>query len=77
VILASSVAPKVDRATDGSRFEHSAITWCAGFVIFLRGSGLRLLTLYPDTLWRTGLVGIIAFLGWIAIDPSSTCVEVR
>jgi hypothetical protein len=66
--LACRVGPKIDRLTDGSRLEHRAVTWFAGFIIFLWASGIRMMWLYPDPRWTTGLIGVAGFLAWIAVD---------
>jgi hypothetical protein len=67
-LLACRAGPEIDRYTDGSRFEHRAITWSAGFIMFLWSSGIRMMALYPDPQWKTGLIGIAAFLAWITVD---------
>lgn len=66
--LARKIGPKLDAFTDGSRLAHWAITLWAAFIMFLWGSGLRMMSLYPDPQWRVGLVGVVAFLGWILSD---------
>jgi hypothetical protein len=67
-LFAIRIGPKIDRMTDGSRLEHRAVTWFAGFIMFLWTSGIRMLSLYPDPQWKSGLIGIAAFLAWIALD---------
>ena len=67
-LLARRVGPRIDGLIDGSRLEHRAVTWFAGFVMFLWSSGIRMMALYPDPQWKTGLIGIAAFVAWIAID---------
>jgi len=44
----------------------------AGFIMFLWGSGLRIMSLYPDPQWKVGLIGVFAFLGWILVDRYQT-----
>jgi hypothetical protein len=34
-----------------------------GFVVFQWGSGLRIMSLYPDRKWKWGVVGVFAFIG--------------
>ena len=67
-LFARRVGPKIDFWTDGSLLEHRSITWFAGFIMFLWASGIRMLSLYPDPQWRTGLIGVAAFIGWILMD---------
>jgi len=67
-ILARRIAPQIDLKTDGSLLEHKAITWSAGFVMFLWSSGLRMIWLYPDPQWKTGLIGIVGLAVWILLD---------
>ena len=67
-LLARRIGPSIGSLTDGSRLEHRAITWFAGFIMFLWSSGIRMMVLYPDSQWKTGLIGIAAFVAWVAID---------
>jgi len=70
--LARRVGVQLDAFTDGSRFEHRSIMLAAGFIMFLWGSGLRIMSLYPDPQWKVGLIGVFAFLGWILVDRYQT-----
>lgn len=67
-VLARKVAPKLDAFTDGSRLVHWAIVLSTAFILFLWGSGLRMMSLYPDPQWKVGLVGVVAFFGWVLVD---------
>ena len=67
-LFARRIGPKIDFWTDGSRFEHRAVTGFAGFIIFLWGSGIRILWLYPNPQWRVGLLGVVGFVLWILAD---------
>lgn len=66
--LLHRVGRTLDHMTDGTPFEHRAVAWGAGFIIFLWTSGLRFITLYPDPQWRVGLVGVACFMAWVALD---------
>lgn len=65
-VLVRSVMPRLDQILGGSRRKHWIVVCFTGFVIFLWGSGLRIMSLYPDRQWKWGLVGVFAFLAWIA-----------
>ena len=67
-VFARRVGSKLDIFTDGSRSVHWTIVSSAAFIMFLWGSGLRIMSLYPDPQWKIGLVGIAAFFGWILAD---------
>jgi hypothetical protein len=67
-LFARRIGPKIDQLTDGSLVEHRAVTWFAGFIMFLWASGIRMLSLYPDPQWKAGLIGFAAFVAWIVID---------
>jgi hypothetical protein len=67
-ILARRVGPKLDALADGDRLVHWAIVLSTAFLLFLWGSGLRMMSLYPDPQWKVGFVGLAAFFGWILVD---------
>ena len=67
-ILARRIGSKLDRFTDASRSVHWAIVAATAFILFLWGSGLRMMSLYPDPQWKTGLVGVAAFFAWLLAD---------
>ena len=69
-LLARRIGPKIDAFTDGSRFAHRSIVVAAAFVMFLWGSGIRMMSLYPDPQWKAGLVGIVGFVFWLLLDRS-------
>ena len=66
--LANRINQKLDRFTDGSRFVHWAIVSSAAFTMFLWGSGIRIMSLYPDPQWKVGLVGVAGFFGWLLVN---------
>lgn len=67
-VLARRVGPKLDAFTDRSRLVHWAVVLSTAFILFLWGSGLRMISLYPEPQWRAGLVGVAAFVGWVLAD---------
>ncbi len=70
-ILAGRIRPALDCFTDGSRIVHWAIVASAAFIMFLWGSGIRFMSLYPDPLWRVGLLGVAGFFGWLLVEKSA------
>jgi hypothetical protein len=64
--------PRVDAVARGNRVKHRIVVWFTAFILFLWGSGLRILSLYPDRQWKTGLIGVVAFFGWIFADHLQT-----
>ena len=67
-VLARRIAPRLDTFADGSPLVHWTIVISTAFILFLWGSGLRMLSLYPDPQSKTGIVGGVAFLAWILAD---------
>jgi hypothetical protein len=67
-VLARRVGPRLDTFANGDRLTHWAVVLATAFILFLWGSGLRMISLYPDTQWKVGLLGFPAFLGWILVD---------
>jgi hypothetical protein len=66
-VLLRRVTPRLDQVMGGSRTKHWIIVCFTAFVMFLWGSGLRIMALYPERQWRWGLVGLFGFLAWLAI----------
>jgi hypothetical protein len=64
-VLLIRVMPRLDQALGRSRTRHWIVVCFTAFVMFLWGSGLRIMSLYPDRQWKWGLVGMFAFLAWI------------
>jgi hypothetical protein len=71
-VLMGRVMPRLDVVVDGSRTKHWIVVWMTAFIMFLWGSGLRIMSLYPDRQWKWGVVGIFAFFGWVLIDHLRT-----
>ena len=67
-VLFRRVMPRLDQVAGESRQKHWMIMYCTAFILFLWGSGLRIMSLYPDRQWKGGLVGVFAFFGWILAD---------
>lgn len=65
-ILLRRVIPRLDQICDGSRSKHWIVVCFTGFIMFLWGSGLRIMSLYPDRQWKWGLIGVFGFLAWIS-----------
>ena len=52
-----------------SRTEHTMVVCFTAFVMFLWGSGLRVMALYPDRQWKWGFIGIAGFVTWLLLSP--------
>ena len=50
-----------DAMTPGNRLTYWAIAFMTAFVLFLWGSGMRAMLMYPDPQWMFGLIGVAAF----------------
>jgi hypothetical protein len=66
-ILLFRITPKLDQVAGPSKQKRWIIIGFTAFMMFLGGSGLRVMSLYPDRQWKWGLIGIPAFLGWILL----------
>lgn len=64
--------PALAEALSGWRPAQIAVIVATGFVLFLWASGLRFLVLYPDPLWRVGLIGLVLFTLWLVIEVPRT-----
>jgi hypothetical protein len=64
-VLLRRIMPRVHQVTGQSRKKHWIVVCSTAFILFLWGSGLRIMSLYPDRQWKWGLIGIFAFFGWI------------
>ena len=64
-VLLKEVMPRLDQVWGGSRSKHWIVVCFTGFIMFLWGSGLRIMSLYPDRQWRWGLIGVVGFRAWI------------
>jgi hypothetical protein len=71
-VFLDRVVPRLDVVAGGSRKKHLIAMWMTAFIMFLWGSGLRIMSLYPDRQWKWGLIGIVAFFGWVLIDHLRT-----
>ncbi|MGI4730192.1 MAG: hypothetical protein ACRYFW_00410 [Janthinobacterium lividum] len=67
-IFHGHIVPKVASAVRGRRLACAAILVATGFVLFLWASGLRFLVIYPDPLWRVGLIGSALFVAWLIVE---------
>lgn len=77
-LLARNATPKLENMFFGGRMAHWLIVASSGFIMFLWGSGLRFLPLYPDPTWKAVFIGIAGFLGWLwAAGTSETRSELR
>ena len=65
-VLSRSVMPRLDQALGGSTKKHWTVVCFTAFVMFLWGSGLRIMSLYPNSQWRWGLLGLFGCVAWIA-----------
>lgn len=71
-ILLGRVMPKLEMVTGGSQTKHRIIVWFTAFILFLWGSGLRIMSLYPDRQWKWGLVGVVGFFAWVLANNLRT-----
>lgn len=55
----------------GNRVTYWAFVFATGFILFVWGSAIRVMAIYPDPGWVFGLIGLPAFVIWIglAIKP--------
>jgi hypothetical protein len=61
--------PRLDCVMEWSRTEHTMVVGFTAFVMFLWGSGLRVMALYPDRQWKWGLIGVAGFVTWLLLSP--------
>jgi hypothetical protein len=71
-VLLRRVMPRLDQVAGESRKKHWIIVCFTAFIVFLWGSGLRIMSLYPDRQWKWGLIGLVAFCSWILADRFRT-----
>ena len=64
-VLARKVGSRIVDVTQGSELERWLLVSAAGFLMFLWGSGLRMVALYPDPQWTVGLIGLPALGVWL------------
>jgi hypothetical protein len=76
-VLLGRVMPRLDMVADGNRMKHRTVVWMTAFMMFLWGSGIRILSLYPDRQWKFGLIGVAGFVGWIVADQLRTSNQAR
>ena len=74
VLLASALlvllrrgTPKLDQTLGKDRTKFWVVVGFTAFMMFLGGSGLRVMALYPDPQWKWGLVGVPAFFCWLVL----------
>jgi hypothetical protein len=67
-VLFTKIVPVMDTLfARGNRLTEWAILAMTSFVMFLWGSGIRLLERYPDPQWIFGLVGVVALVAALFI----------
>jgi hypothetical protein len=67
-VLLLRVTPKLAQLLELDKKKRWITVSFTAFMMFLGGSGLRIMALYPDRQWKWGLIGIPAFLGWILLS---------
>jgi len=67
-VLLRRVMPKLDRVMGWNSRKRLIVVCFTAFVMFLWGSGLRIMALYPDRQWKWGLIGIVGFLAWVSLS---------
>jgi hypothetical protein len=68
-VLLFNVTPRLGYVMSWSSRKHWMVLCFTAFVMFLWGSGLRIMALYPDRQWKWGLIGLVGFLAWISLSP--------
>jgi hypothetical protein len=67
-VLFQKVLPVMDAVVArGNRATYWAFVLGSGFILFLWGSALRVVTIYPDPGWVFGLIGLPAFVIWMGL----------
>jgi hypothetical protein len=66
-----------DVVARGNPVTYWAMVVGTAFILFLWGSGIRMMLLYPDPQWLTGLIGIAAFIAWIMAAFSAPIAQTR
>ena len=62
-ILFTKVLPLLcEIIAPGNHLAHWAIVLMTAFILFLWGSGMRAMSMYPDPQWMFGLIGVAAFV---------------
>jgi hypothetical protein len=77
-VFATRVVPNLYVFAGESPWVRWTIFLWTDFVMFLLGSGLRMMYLYPDPQWKVGLVGVAVFFAWVLADrfvPSHTAMS--
>jgi hypothetical protein len=67
--------PALDQVLGRSRKKHWIAICFTAFVMFLWGSGLRIMLLYPDRQWKWGLIGIAGFVLWVWLARPAAATE--
>lgn len=68
-LLLRRTTPRLDCVMEWSRTEHTIVVCFTAFVMFLWGSGLRVMALYPDRQWKWGVIGIAGVVTWLLLSP--------
>jgi hypothetical protein len=68
-VLLCKVTPSLGYVMNWSSRKYWMILCFTAFVMFLWGSGLRIMALYPDRQWKWGLIGVVGFLAWVSLSP--------
>ncbi len=77
-VLFTKILPVMDAVVArGNHLTEWAILLMSCFVLFLWGSGIRVLSLYPNPLWMFGLIGVAAFVVALFIYRPRTAVRLR
>ena len=69
MLLFRKITPVLDEViAQGNPITYWTMTAATAFVLFLWGSGLRFMLLYPDPQWLWGLIGVPLFFIWIGAE---------
>ena len=76
-VLQRKVMPRLDQVMGWDSKKHWIVVCFTAFIMFLWGSGLRIMALYPDHQWRWGLIGVVGFLAWVWLSPRNLSHQYR
>ncbi len=68
-VLLRKVIPKLDHVMGWNSEKHWIVVCFTAILLFLWGSGLRIMALYPDRQWKWGLIGVFGCLSWVSLSP--------
>jgi hypothetical protein len=67
-VLALTVGPRLKAILNDDERAWWALVLASGLIMFVWDSGIRMIYLYPDPQWLTGLIGLPLLVGWLAAN---------